>query len=188
MFTPMKKKINRVLKTKSSRIILILSLIFLILNTTYEIRSTTIRPPSDTFYFMPQSETLLHSFSLYYSNRTSTFDFEKCNHWGVRGYQWKTPTIYKDVHFCDKQVYPENVNMDICFAYNQKKIPDDYACTFAKTKKSRFDIFRSKVDKDYREYYFDITISFFRVIIFTILPFLVFFIIRKIVLWVSRGT
>ncbi len=182
----MKKKINRVLKTKSSRIILILSLIFLILNTTYEIRSTTIRPPSYTFYFMPQSETLLHSFSIYNSVRITTFDFEKCNHWGQAGY--RGTARYKDVDFCDKQVYPENVNMDICFVYNQKKIPDDYACTFAKTKESRFDIFRSEVDKDYREYYFAITISFFRVIIFTILPFLVFFIIRAIVLWVSRGT
>ena len=137
---------------------------------------------------MPQSETLLYSFSIYDSIQNHKFDFEKCNHWGKGGYQGTAYTIYKDVTFCDKQVYPENVNMDICFAYNQKKIPDDYACSFAKTKKSRFDIFRSKVDKDYREYYFDITISFFRVIIFTILPFLVFFIIRKIVLWVSRGT
>tara|TARA_Y100001970_G_scaffold160805_1_gene196685 strand:+ start:350 stop:910 length:561 start_codon:yes stop_codon:yes gene_type:complete len=186
MFTPMKKKIDRVLKTKSSRIILILSLIFLILNATYEIRTTTIQPPSYTFYFMPQSETLLYSFSIYDSVQRNKFDFEKCNHWGEVGYRGTAE--YKDVTFCDKQVYPENVDMGHCFIYNQKKIPDDYACTFAKTKKSRADIFRSKVDKDYREYYFDITISFFRVIIFSILPFLVFFIIRAIVLWVSRGT
>ena len=184
----MKKKINRVLKTKSSRIILILSLIFLILNTTYEIHTTTIQPPSHTLYVMPQSETLLYSFSVY--DNPKKWDFEKCNHLGQGGY--KGTYRYKDVTFCDKQVYPENVSMDICFAYPSfhkiKKIPDDYACTFAKTKKSRGDIFYSRVDRDYREYYFDITISFFRVIVLTILPFLVFFIIREIVLWVSRGT
>ena len=109
----MKKKINRVLKTKSSRIILILSLIFLILNTTYEIHTTTIQPPSHTIYVMPQSETFLYSFSVY--DDPKKWDFEKCNHWGQGGYYGTYR--YKDVTFCDKQVYPENVSMDICFAY-----------------------------------------------------------------------
>ena len=109
----MKKKINRVLKTKSSRIILILSLIFLILNTTYEIYTTTIQPPSHTIYVMPQSETFLYSFSVY--DDPKKWDFEKCNHWGQGGYYGTYR--YKDVTFCDKQVYPENVSMDICFAY-----------------------------------------------------------------------
>ena len=186
MFTPMKKKIDRVLKTKSSRIILILSLIFLILNTTYEIRTSTIQTPSQTIYVMYPTDRFLYSLSIYDSDQLNKFDFKRCNHWGKGGYG--STIIYRDVTFCDTKVYPENIILDFCFADNQKKIPDDYACTFAKTKKSRLNIFYSRVDKDYREYYFDITISFFRVIIFTILPFLVFFIIRKIVLWVSRGT
>ena len=189
MFTPMKKKINRVLKTKSSRIILILSLIFLILNTTYEIRTTTIQPPSHTIYVMPQSETFLDSFSVY--DDVNKWDFEKCNHWGQGGYSGTKR--YKNVTFCDKQVYPKNVDLHSCFAVKSKistleKFPNDHACTFVKSKLNRFRVFESRVDKDYREYYFDITISFFNVIIFTILPFLVFFIIRAIVLWVSRGT
>ena len=182
----MKKKLNRLLKTKSSRITLILSLIFLILNTTYEIRTSTIQPPAQLIYVMYPTDRFLYSLSRYDSDQLNKIDFKRCNHWGQGGYAGTN--IYRDVTFCDTKVYPENVNMDICFAYNQKKIPDDYACSFAKTKKSRLNTFYARVDRDYREYYFDITISFFRVIIFTILPFLVFFIIRKIVLWVSRGT
>ena len=197
MFTLMKKKITRLLKTKSSRIILILSLIFLILNITYEIRTTSIQPPSYTVYIMPQSEMVLHSFSIYVD--PIKWDFKKCNHFGQRGYSG-TMVYYKDVTFCDKQVYPENVDLYSCFTVIPKKLsvekfisslekfPDNHACTFQKSKLNRIEFFKSRVDKDYREYYFDIIISFFRVIIFTILPFLVFFIIRAIVLWVSRGT
>ena len=166
---------------------MILSSIFLILNTTYEIRTSTIKPPSHKTYVMHKLERILYSLS-FYDVRKKNLDLEECNHWGQGGYRGMYR--YRGVNFCDKQVYPENVDMDICFAYNQKKrIPDDYACTnFAWNKKFRGDEFHFEVDKDYREYYFDITISFLRVIIFTILPFLVFFIIRKIVLWVSRGT